>query len=83
MWLGRQDSNLRMPDQSPASYRLATPMPGASLRRAGALAVLGGFGASLAWDTPAGPSIVVATTTLSVLSLAGTALRSRAWGESA
>ena len=38
---------------------------------AGALAVLGGIGASLLWDTPAGPSIVVAATALFVLSLAG------------
>ena len=42
----------------------------------GALAVLGGIGASLFWDTPAGPSIVVAATVLFVLSLAGGALRS-------
>jgi zinc transport system permease protein len=42
----------------------------------GALAVLGGIGASLFWDTPAGPSIVVAATILFVLSLAGGALRS-------
>jgi zinc transport system permease protein len=41
----------------------------------GALAVLGGIGASLFWDTPAGPSIVVAATILFVLSLAGGALR--------
>jgi zinc transport system permease protein len=38
---------------------------------AGALAVLGGIGGSLIWDTPAGPSIVVAATVLFVLSLAG------------
>jgi zinc transport system permease protein len=38
---------------------------------AGALAVLGGIGGSLVWDTPAGPSIVVAATALFVLSLAG------------
>jgi zinc transport system permease protein len=49
---------------------------------AGALAVLGGLGASLVWDTPAGPSIVVATTALFVLSLAGAALRPRPSGES-
>jgi zinc transport system permease protein len=42
----------------------------------GALAVLCGIGASLFWDTPAGPSIVVAATALFVLSLAGGALRS-------
>jgi zinc transport system permease protein len=48
---------------------------------AGALAVLGGLGASLMWDTPAGPSIVVAATVLFVLSLAGTALRARPSGE--
>ena len=42
----------------------------------GALAVLGGIGASLFWDTPAGPSIVVAATVLFLLSLAGGALRS-------
>jgi zinc transport system permease protein len=42
---------------------------------AGALSVLGGLGASLLWDTPAGPSIVVAATTLFLLSLAGHALR--------
>ena len=34
-----------------------------------------GLGASLVWDTPAGPSIVVAATALFVLSLAGAALR--------
>jgi zinc transport system permease protein len=45
--------------------------------------VLGGLGASLVWDTPAGPSIVVATTALFVLSLAGAALRSRPSGERA
>jgi zinc transport system permease protein len=42
---------------------------------AGALSVLGGIGASLIWDTPAGPSIVVAATVLFVASLAGHALR--------
>ena len=42
----------------------------------GALAVLGGIGASLFWDTPAGPSIVVAATALFLLSLAGAAVRS-------
>ena len=42
----------------------------------GALAVLGGIGASLFWDTPAGPSIVVAATALFLLSLASAALRS-------
>jgi zinc transport system permease protein len=42
----------------------------------GALAVLGGIGGSLVWDTPAGPSIVVAATVLFVLSIAaGEALR--------
>jgi zinc transport system permease protein len=41
----------------------------------GALAVLGGIGASLFWDTPAGPSIVVAATVLFLLSLLGGALR--------
>jgi zinc transport system permease protein len=50
---------------------------------AGALAVLGGLGASLVWDTPAGPSIVVAATALFVLSLAGTALRPRPAAERA
>jgi zinc transport system permease protein len=44
---------------------------------AGALAVFGGLGASLTWDTPAGPSIVVAATALFVLSLAGAGLRAR------
>jgi zinc transport system permease protein len=39
---------------------------------AGALSVLGGIGGSLLWDTPAGPSIVVAATVLFMLSLAGT-----------
>jgi zinc transport system permease protein len=38
---------------------------------AGALAVLGGIGGSLIWDTPAGPSIVVAASGLFVLSLGG------------
>jgi zinc transport system permease protein len=42
---------------------------------AGALSVLGGIGASLIWDTPAGPSIVVAATVLFLASLAGHALR--------
>ena len=37
----------------------------------GAVAVVAGIGGSLAWDTPAGPSIVVAATALFVLSLAG------------
>ena len=44
---------------------------------AGALAVLGGLGASLMWDTPAGPSIVVAATLLFLVSLAAHALRAR------
>jgi zinc transport system permease protein len=44
----------------------------------GALAVLGGIGGSLVWDTPAGPSIVVAATVLFLLSLAsGELLRVR------
>jgi zinc transport system permease protein len=38
---------------------------------AGVLAVLGGIGGSFLWDTPAGPSIVVAATALFALSLAG------------
>jgi zinc transport system permease protein len=38
---------------------------------AGILAVLGGIGGSFLWDTPAGPSIVVAATALFALSLAG------------
>jgi zinc transport system permease protein len=41
----------------------------------GALSVLGGIGASLLWDTPAGPSIVVVATVLFLLSLVGHALR--------
>lgn len=42
----------------------------------GALAVLAGVGGSLVWDTPAGPSIVVAATVLFVLAVAaGEALR--------
>ena len=44
---------------------------------AGALAVALGLGASLAWDTPAGPSIVVAAALLFFLSLAGGALAQR------
>ena len=44
---------------------------------AGALSVLGGLGASVIWDTPAGPSIVVAATALFLVSLAGHALRAR------
>lgn len=36
---------------------------------AGVLAVLGGLGASLHWDTPSGPSIVVSAATLFLLSL--------------
>jgi zinc transport system permease protein len=50
---------------------------------AGALAVLGGLGASLVWDTPAGPSIVVAATGLFLLSLAGTLLHPRPSAERA
>ncbi len=38
---------------------------------AGVAAVLAGIGGSLVWDTPAGPSIVVAATTLFALSLVG------------
>jgi len=44
---------------------------------AGALAVTLGLLASLAWDTPAGPSIVVAAALLFFLSLAGGALVQR------
>jgi zinc transport system permease protein len=44
---------------------------------AGAFAVALGLAASLAWDTPAGPSIVVAAALLFVLSLAGGALAQR------
>ncbi|MFQ6016738.1 MAG: iron chelate uptake ABC transporter family permease subunit [Kiloniellaceae bacterium] len=45
----------------------------------GALAVAGGLFGSLAWDTPAGPSIVVAATVLFALSLAlGAAFAKRA-----
>lgn len=40
----------------------------------GVLAVLGGLGASLAWDTPSGPSIVVAALVLFVLSLLGSSI---------
>jgi zinc transport system permease protein len=36
----------------------------------GSLAVLGGLGASLAWDTPSGPSVVVAAAALFVVTLA-------------
>jgi zinc transport system permease protein len=44
---------------------------------AGALAVALGLAASLAWDTPAGPSIVVAAALLFFLSLTGGALVQR------
>lgn len=44
----------------------------------GALAVTGGLGGSLAWDTPSGPSIVVAAVILFALSLAGGALAAAA-----
>ena len=44
---------------------------------AGAVAVVAGIGGSLVWDTPAGPSIVVAATALFVLSLMAGALQSR------
>ena len=44
---------------------------------AGALAVMLGLAASLAWDTPAGPSIVVAATLVFFVSLAGGALAQR------
>lgn len=40
----------------------------------GALAVVGGLGGSLRWDTPAGPTIVVAASALFALALAGAAL---------
>lgn len=54
-----------------AARRLArTPEQMAVLAAlAGCLAVAGGLGASLAWDTPSGPSIVVAATLLFLLSL--------------
>ena len=42
---------------------------------AGALAVLLGLGGSLGWDTPAGPSVVVAALLVFLLSLSGNALR--------
>jgi zinc transport system permease protein len=45
----------------------------------GALAATGGLAASLTWDTPAGPSIVVVATVLFVLGLAvGAVVRGRA-----
>ena len=45
----------------------------------GALAAIGGLAASLAWDTPAGPSIVVVATVLFVVGLAaGAVVRGRA-----
>jgi zinc transport system permease protein len=50
---------------------------------AGALSVLGGLGASLIWDTPAGPSIVVVATVLFLVSLASHALRVRPSSKSA
>jgi len=45
---------------------------------AGALSVLGGLFASLQWDTPSGPSIVVVATVLFALGLAAGAVRRRA-----
>ena len=42
---------------------------------AGVLAVTFGLGGSLAWDTPAGPSVVVAALLVFLLSLAAGALR--------
>jgi zinc transport system permease protein len=43
---------------------------------AGALAVLGGIAGSVQWDTPAGPSIVLASAILFMLAMvAGPALR--------
>ncbi|MEE8455353.1 MAG: metal ABC transporter permease, partial [Limibaculum sp.] len=44
----------------------------------GALAATGGLAASLAWDTPAGPSIVVVATLLFAVGLAAGAVRARA-----
>jgi zinc transport system permease protein len=44
---------------------------------AGMLAVALGLGASLAWDTPAGPSIVVAAALLFLVSLGAGALGGR------
>jgi zinc transport system permease protein len=44
---------------------------------AGALAVIAGLFASLKWDTPSGPTIVVAAVGLFVLSLAPLAGRRR------
>ena len=43
----------------------------------GALAVVGGLFASLQWDTPTGPSIVVAATILFVLAFASGGFPSR------
>ncbi len=44
----------------------------------GALSATGGLAASLAWDTPAGPSIVVVATVLFAVGLAvGTVVRGR------
>jgi zinc transport system permease protein len=42
---------------------------------AGALSVVFGLGGSLQWDTPAGPSVVVAAAALFALSLLAAALR--------
>lgn len=53
-----------------------TPEAMAGLAAAiGALAVVAGLGASLAWDAPAGPSIVAAAACLFLGGLTGTALR--------
>lgn len=43
----------------------------------GSLAVLGGLGGSMTWDTPSGPSIVLAATALFALTLVTGALRRR------
>ncbi len=56
----------------PAAVRPFAPSPEAAALGAagvGAVSVAGGLGASLVWDTPAGPSIVVVATALFLLSL--------------
>ena len=66
-----------MPRRTPGSRFSRLPVC-RSAAAIGALSATGGLAASLAWDTPAGPSIVVAATVLFAVGLAvGAVVRGR------
>ena len=61
-----------MPSTAAARRFAATPESMAALAAViGCIAVAGGLGASLVWDTPAGPSIVAVATLIFFATLPG------------